>query len=139
MKKYLFLVGILLLIGCSNDSDSSNNEGDGAKNEEPNQEKLDNELKDEAREVNFTRVRAGRVEEGTKVLIQGEVTMASPIEVGSELVVATQEDGGHGMYTVQNMDSDSQYEEGDFVKVYGTYNGKSEGTPKITSPLIEVQ
>ncbi|MGP4078229.1 hypothetical protein [Halobacillus sp. K22] len=139
MKKHILLIGIAVLIGCSNDSDSSNNEGEDAKNEEPTQEKLDSELKDAAREVKFTRVRAGRVEEGTKVLIQGEVTMASPIEVGSELVVATQEDGGHGMYTVQNMDSNAQYEEGDFVKVYGTYNGKSEGTPKITSPLIEVR
>ncbi|WP_082232688.1 hypothetical protein [Halobacillus massiliensis] len=131
MKKYLIIFGLTAtLIGCS--ASTSANE------EKPTQQELDEQLRKEAMAVDYVTVSGGEVEVGEKISISGAITAEETSEDKSSYVVTTEEEGGYGTYNVENIDPDANYETGEIVEVYGTFQGTDDaGTPIIESPVID--
>lgn len=104
---------------------------------EPTQEELNAIMKDEAIKADFVKVNGGEVEIYTKLTLQGEVTSIMSDGVGGEFTLTTVEGNGYGMYTILNY-SIEDVNKGDFVKVWGAYDGKANtGMPLIIATIIE--
>ncbi|WP_173918594.1 hypothetical protein [Halobacillus sp. Marseille-Q1614] len=132
MKKYLIIVGLATLIGCSQ-STSANETIE----EKPTQQELNEKLREEATAIDFAAINAGKVEIGEKVSIIGGITEEEGTE-SSIFTVTTKEEDGYGTYTVESMAKDADYQTGEIVEVFGTYQGTDEdGTPLIESPVID--
>lgn len=102
---------------------------------EPTQEELDAQLKEEAIEADFVAINGDEVEDGTKLYADGTVDLILEEGVIDKFSFST--DGG--IYTIISLDTDTEVSEGDFVRVYGTYAGKEEGTgiPMLSVTVIE--
>lgn len=144
MKKILFMLVavMLLLVGCGGEDSSEHKENDKQdasteqqENNKPTQEELDAKLKKEAIEADFVAINGGEVEDGTKLYADGTVDLI--LEEGAIDTFSFSTDDG--LYTVKSLDIDSTVSEGDFIRVYGTYAGKEEGTgiPLLSVTVIE--
>lgn len=142
MKKLIFtLIALLLFIAaCNSDNDKPETSVEPTTNE-PTQEELNEQLKEEAIEADIIQINGDEVEEGTKLKATGEISVykegLGPL--GKDFMLTTEEGNGHGIYQIINMDAnDTTIQEEQTVTVYGTYYGKDEsGTPQITVTVIE--
>lgn len=130
MKLIFFLFLLLTLIACSPEEEATGElieDGEVTAEEEPNeptQEELNERLKEQAMEANFTEVNGGEVEEGTPLYIEGKVTFVADGGQLGEFTITTEENDGHGMYNIANFSMiEENIEEGQHLKVYGTYAG----------------
>ena len=142
MKKILILLTtVFLLVACGEDEELiSNTEKEVPTNQEetePTQEELDAQLKNDTIALDFIKANGDEVAKGTKVTISGEVTVVMSEGIGGEFGVSTKENDGFGVYTVKNL-STKEVVNGDFVTVYGIYDGRDEsGIPVINVTVIE--
>ncbi|MCP3028624.1 hypothetical protein [Halobacillus sp. A5] len=133
MKKYLAILGLAALLGCSEDTSANESK------EQPSQQDLEEQLREEAVPIDFATVNAGEVEEGDKVFIQGYISAAAPAdEAAAVFSVTADEEAGEGTYSVENKDEGAEFMIKDIVEVYGTYQGTDDaGTPVIEGTIIE--
>ncbi|WP_299090310.1 hypothetical protein [uncultured Metabacillus sp.] len=142
MKKIfsgLLLSGILVLSACGNDNTektSGDSESVEENTNEPSQEELNKELKEEAKPYSFDEVNNNEVEKDAKIVVEGSITGGS-FGVGDKFYLASND----GAYDIVNFNTtDSTFTTNDYVKVFGTYNGKDESTgiPIISATIVEV-
>ncbi|MFP7171962.1 hypothetical protein [Terribacillus halophilus] len=110
--------------------------------DEPTQEELDEQLKKEAVKGDFVKINGDQVDEGEKIYLEGEVSVVlSEDSIMPEYSFTTKEDDGYGVYSIIDLSSNGVPEEGDKLKIYGTYSGRDEmhGGPKITVTVVEKQ
>src|SRR5690625_4049844 len=127
MKKVLgigIILMVMLLSACGNDEEvnTESKEDESSveqESNEPSQEELDEQLKEEATEADFVKVNGGEVEEGAKLFAEGEVSHADE-EIIQQFTLTTKSGDGYGMYTVKSIAD--EVSDGDQVKVYGTYD-----------------
>lgn len=106
---------------------------------EPTQEEINSELKNEAEEIDFVTANGGDYEQGARVYAEGEISTVVD-DVIDEFVISTVEGDGYGMYRVRSFNTtDAVYTDGDILRVYGSYDGKDENTgmPVISSTFVE--
>lgn len=110
------------------------------KKEGPTQEESNKELKEEAVEADFVKINGGEVEEGTKLFLEGEVSIIMSEDLGIEFTLSTKEGEGYGVYSVWALVEDVIINEGDIVRVWGSYRGKDDaGMPTIVATIVEIQ
>lgn len=110
--------------------------------DEPTQEELNEQLKATAKKGDFVEMNAERVEEGERIYLEGEVSVIlSEDKVMPEYSFTTKEGDGYGVYTIFDLSSNGVPNQGDKLKIYGTYSGRDEmyGGPKITVTVVEKQ
>ena len=139
MKKVLG-IGIILLVmllsACGNDEEVNTEPKEEQEpsaeqeNNEPSQDELDEQLKEEATEADFVKVNGDEVDEGTKLYAEGETSNINDDTLQGFTLTT---DGG--MYTVKSF-SDEDVSEGDQVKVYGTYDGKDDTSMPILNVTV---
>lgn len=164
----LFVVGamILSLVGCGGNSgkdEPSINIGNESisKSEETNnndikmeeeseekitesQEELNNKLKEEAIKADFITLN-GDVEEnqGVKVFAEGTISVVDyerVMDIFPSFTLTQEEGDGFGIYHITNLLSIEGLKDGDYVKIYGTVDGRSDlGLVKISAIVIEKQ
>jgi hypothetical protein len=144
MKK-LIGVGLLLsllLVACSSESSEPVEEEtkvstEETKKDEPTQEELNAQLKEEATKANFVELNSDDTEKGQKIFTVGTIDVVIKEGMLGEFSFTTEEDEGYGMYTVVNV-MGTEVTKGDKVKIYGVYDGKDEsGFPIINATIIE--
>lgn len=138
----------LMLVGCGGNDTESKDEPAPKKEEttktenkaEPTQEELNEKLKAEAVEANFVELNSDKAETNKKVFATGEVSAIKEDGIFQSFTLTTKEGEGNGMYSISDVLKETEYAEGDTVKVYGVYTGKDDlGFPKIESTVIEKQ
>jgi len=93
-----------------------------------------NKLKKNAKPADFAKVNGNEVEEGTELYVEGNVKIIND-EEDPQFDLDTKD----GVYRVKSYSS-SAVQEGERVKVYGTYEGKTDnGIPILDAPVIEKQ
>lgn len=149
----LLISGVITLSACGND-EGKEIDGDTAPAEElnetvetppieettnePTQDELNAKLKEEATQAIFVEMNVENPPKGKKVYVDGEVS--NLIEgVLDEFIITSKEESGNGMYKIQLANTtDSEYEEGDIVRVYGSVYDKDElGFPQIAGTILE--
>lgn len=144
MERIIGIIGmVLLLTACGSDeagTETGPSETEQQTSEQqtagPTQEELNQQLKDEAVEIDFVEANGGGVEVGTKVKATGEVSFLNEFT----FTLTTDEGEGSGMYEIQYVNTtDTVFEDGDTVTIYGAFTGKLESTgmPSISTSLIE--
>lgn len=144
MRKPLYvLMSVLILAACGdagvNSKPIDNDERTEANKDELTSEELDELFRTEATEVDFVKINADEVDEGSKVYAEGEVIAVDPTgEAIQWFILKTDEpDDDHGVYEIQNL-LVNDIEVGEQVKIYGVYSGKDEdGTPEIQARIVE--
>ncbi|MFO1445998.1 hypothetical protein KDN24_22900 [Bacillus sp. Bva_UNVM-123] len=150
MKKLLFVfLSTMFLFGCSSEETTKQKKEEptqeDSKNEETNkveatQEELNEKLKSEAVQANFVELNDPAAEENKKVFAEGEVSVISETGPFKTFNLTTNQGDGFGIYSIVDILEDEEYQEGDIVKIYGTFKGKNNlGMPEITSTVIEKQ
>ncbi|WP_449354396.1 hypothetical protein ACUL41_14810 [Virgibacillus natechei] len=152
MKKlFLLSIIVLFLAACGGEAEDTNEQANAttpteeateteeSTEEEPTQEELDAQLKEEAIEADFVAINGDEVEEDTKIHATGTIDMVMEDGVMDEFMFTTEEGDGYGMYIVHNLDMDAEIQEGETIKVYGTYSGKDEemSAPILSTTIIE--
>ncbi|USK43708.1 hypothetical protein [Cytobacillus oceanisediminis] len=106
--------------------------------DEPSQDELNAKLKEEAVQADFVELNVDNPPKGKSVYIDGEVSVLTegPLD---EFIITSKEDSGNGMYKIQLANTtDSEYEEGDIVRVYGSvYDTDESGLPQILGTVLE--
>ena len=145
MRKYLIItLATILITACTpkeKKTVSSSNTNPGEQTEitkEPSQEELNAKLKMEAVQADFVELNIDSPPKGKKVYVDGEVSVLikGPLD---EFTITSKEGDGFGMYKIQLRNTtDVEYNNGDFVRVYGAVNDKDElGFPRIFGTIIE--
>lgn len=131
MKKLLiFLFAVLVLVGCAEKRASD----DFIKKVDKEFAEQNEKLKKNAKPADFVKVNGNEIQEGTELYAEGTVKVIND-EEDPEFSLNTKE----GVYRVKSYDS-SAVQDGDRVKVYGTYEGKTDkGIPILDGPVIEKQ
>jgi len=117
--------------------------------EEPTQEELDGKLKKKAIKADFVKVNGGEVKRGTDLYAEGTVNNLLLDPPMGKFLLSAKEGNGYGVYQIEYFTtlstlSDIKIQEGDRVKVYGSY-GDADGTrtesgiPIIFVTVIEKQ
>jgi hypothetical protein len=108
------------------------------KTQGPSQEELNEKLKQEAVQANFTELDGDNQQIGKKVYIDGEVGPGMK-DVIDEFMLTAKEGDGYGIYKVKLFNTaKTEYNKGDQVRVYGTVEGKDDsGMPLITATILE--
>lgn len=110
------------------------------KKDQLTQEESNEKLKKEAIEADFVKANSGEIEKGTKLFLEGEVSVIMSEDLGIEFTLSTKEGDGYGMYSIWAIVEDVEVNEGDIVKVWGSYEGKDDaGIPKVAATIVEVQ
>ena len=143
MKKlfYIGALSALLLAACGGEEadpkgDTPVEETSGESNE-PTQEELNAQLKEEATTIGFVAANAGEVPKNAKVTLKGVVKVIFSEGVAGKFSVTTTEGEGYGVYKIVNL-SMTEPVEGNEVTIYGTFDGKDEsGIPQIVATIIE--
>ena len=143
MKKlfYIGALSALLLAACGGEEatpkeDTPVEETSGESNE-PTQEELNAQLKEEATAISFVAANAGEVPKNAKVTLKGVVKVIFSEGVAGKFSFTTTEGEGYGVYTIVNL-SMTEPVEGNKVTIYGTFDGKDEsGIPQIVATIIE--
>ena len=143
MKKlfYIGALSALLLAACGGEEDTPKGdtpvEETSVETNEPTQEELNAQLKEEATAIDFVAANGGEIAEKTKVTITGKVGTVMSEGVGGIFTVTTTEGDGFGMYTIANFSMTETAEDAE-VTIYGIFAGKDEaGMPKIVATIIE--
>ena len=144
MKKlfYIGALSALLLAACGDEEDATPKEDTpvvetAGETNEPTQEELNAQLKEEATAIDFVAANGGEIAKNTKVKTTGVVKVISSEGVGGEFMLTTTEGEGFGVYTIVNL-SMTETAEGNEVTIYGTFAGKDDaGMPKIVATIIE--
>lgn len=143
MRKLIFaLFATLLLSACNQESTDQvveeTVEAEETVINEPSQDELNEQLKEEAVKADFVELNVDTPPDGKKVYIEGEVSLLTAGTV-DEFVLTSEEETGKGMYKIEFADTtDVDYSEGDQVRVYGAVNGKDEvGMPKVLATILE--
>ncbi|MBS4188665.1 hypothetical protein KHA94_00325 [Bacillus sp. FJAT-49705] len=145
MKKLLFafLMLSLFLFSCSSEETTkpeSEKLTEEAASKEPTQEELNEKLKSEAVKADFVKLNGDEAEKGLKVHAVGKVSVIAEDGIFRTFTLTTEEGEGFGMYSILDVLKETEYAEGDTVKVYGSYDGKDDlGFPQINSTVIEKQ
>lgn len=147
MKKILFLLLVvtLFLTACGENKETStpvnkDTETKEEKSSEPAQEELNDKLKTEAVQAVFVDLNSDEAEVGKKVFATGEVSNIKEDGIFMTFTLTVKESEGVGMYSVTDVLKETDYNEGDSIKVFGSYDGKDDlGFPKINSTVIEKQ
>ena len=130
MKKILILLLVLslFLVGCGDTS--------AEVDKEPTQEELNESLKEEAIEADYAKIENDEVEEGTKLTVRGEVIGVEKEGSMKAFVIGASD----GAYMVQNMATNDvrDVREGDYVQIWGVYDGKSSEAPTMTTTIVEI-
>lgn len=141
LRKVVFiLLSTLILVACGDDVASK---PVGKEKDEPSQEELNGQLREEAIEANFVKINGDEVKEGTKLKVTGEITVLfdEGVQDGNFTLTTDEPDGGHGMYSIINLNTVEQVDivVGEEVIVYGAYSGRDDdtGMPVITATIIE--
>lgn len=140
MKKLLILLlASSLLTACGSEETAIPKEEKTTKeesNSEPTQEELNEKLKAEAVQADFVELNDPGAEMDKKVFAIGEVSSIKEDGIFQVFTLTTED----GMYSVTDVLKETEYTDGDTVKVYGTYKGKDDlGMPSINSTVIEKQ
>lgn len=135
---------VLLMAACSEEETEPAATQEEIETEEaagPSQEELNEQMKEEAIEIDFVEANGGDLAEGTKVKATGELSALDPSGLrGGDFMLSVEEGDGFGVYDVSNFNTvEIPLEEGQTVTVYGTFAGPEEGTsmPMITATIIE--
>lgn len=144
MKKlfYIGALSALLLAACGGEEEGTPKEDTpvvetARETNEPTQEELNAQLKEEATAIDFVAANGGEIAEKTKVTITGKVGTVMSEGVGGVFTVSTTEGDGAGMYTIENYSMTETAEDAE-VTIYGTFDGKDEsGIPQIVAIIIE--
>lgn len=144
MKKlfYIGALSALLLAACGDEEDAAPKEDTpvvetSRESNEPTQEELNAQLKEEATAIGFVAANSGEIAENTKVTLKGEVKVIFSEGVAGKFSLTTTEGERFGVYTIVNL-SMTETAEGDEVTIYGTFDGKDEsGIPQIVATIIE--
>ncbi|USK56593.1 hypothetical protein LIS82_09020 [Cytobacillus solani] len=147
MKKCLvILLAVIFLTACGGDKETSTSvnkdtESTEEKSSEPTQEELNDKLKSEAIQAVFVELNSDNTEVNKKVFALGKVSAIGEEGIFKTFLLTTEESNGLGVYKIVDVLKEVEYQEGDSIKIYGTYDGKEESTgmPKITSTVIEKQ
>jgi colicin import membrane protein len=133
VNKWLgIILGLSLLVGCSSEASDTVDKKVKEESNEPTQEELDAQLKEEAVQADFVKLNSDG-STGEKVFAEGEVTNITKEGTLGEFTLTTLD----GMFTIGNM-LGTEISEGDNVKVYGATNGKDDtGFPVINATIIE--
>lgn len=104
----------------------------------PSQEELNEKLKQEAVQANYTELDSNNQPIGKKVYIDGEVGPGMK-DVMDEFMLTSKEGDGFGVYKIQLFNTtETEYHKGDQVRVYGTVKGKDDsGMPLISATILE--
>lgn len=135
---------VLLMAACSEEETEPAATQEEPETEEaagPSQEELNEQMKEEATEIDFVEANGGDLSPGTKVKATGEISALDPTGLrGGDFMLSVEEGDGFGVYSVTNLNTvEIPLEEGQTVTVYGTFDGAEEGTsmPMITATIIE--
>lgn len=105
---------------------------------DPTQEELNEELKQDAVRADFVELNVDNPPKDKKVFVDGEV---SSLKEGAldEFIITSKEGNGNGMYSIQLANTTNvEFNEGDFVRVYGTVDNKNAlGFPQIFGTILE--
>lgn len=105
---------------------------------DPTQEELNEELKQDAVRADFVELNVDNPPKDKKVFVDGEV---SSLKEGAldEFIITSKEGNGNGMYSIQLANTTNvEFKEGDIVRVYGTVDNKNElGFPQIFGTILE--
>lgn len=155
----LLLSGVFVLSACGSDdveevsgdstpveevtrpplSDAAKQVLEAGKENEPTQEELNVKLKEEATQADFVELNVDNPPIDKKVFAAGTITFVNDSGLGGTFTLTTEEEKGIGIYTIFNLTSDFEVQEGQYVTIYGTVSpDKSEdGSPQITATIIE--
>ena len=103
---------------------------------EPTQEEINEQIKAEAVEIDFIKAQAAEYAKYARVKATGEVKLKDDLN----FVLSTEEGDGHGLYDITYLNTtEVQFEDGDIVTVYGSYDGPDgrEDLPIIRVTIIE--
>lgn len=143
---------VLIVIGLSMPSSSSNDDSETQAKLENNeedkviaesehsQEELNVRLKEEAIEADFVDINSDKVAKGTKLHLKGEVTVIISAKSLGEFSLTTKEGDGYGVYDIHNYTAkDLDIQEGDVIEVWGVYAGRDDdtGMPTISMTICE--
>ncbi|MCY8103375.1 hypothetical protein [Bacillus mojavensis] len=145
MKKWLLGIGALTLsfslAACNSDSSSSNEKASSSKTSSLSTE---DQFKKDAKSYAYEKVNSAGIKKGTKVVIEGDVTYADNVNDDGETVsknvefTVSKNSDGSEVYTVSNKSAD-KFKLKDTVKIYGTYEGRADGSalPKVKAVYVE--
>ena len=143
MKKlfYIGALSALLLAACGGEEATPKEdtpvEETSVETNEPTQEELNAQLKEEATAIDFVAANGGEIAENAKVTVKGVVKVIFSEGVAGKFSLTTTEGEGFGVYTIVNL-SMTEPVEGNEVTIYGTFDGKDEsGIPQIVATIIE--
>jgi hypothetical protein len=140
MKKWLLMVAAVgLLSACSSEEATVTKEEliAALAEEEPTQEELNAALKEEAEPAVFNELNVNEPPVDKRVTATGEVSAVTDPGLFGQFTLATEEDGGAGMYTIMNI-SNTEVQDGMTVTIYGIVTEKADdGTTVINAMIIE--
>ncbi|CAG9608069.1 hypothetical protein [Pseudoneobacillus rhizosphaerae] len=146
MKKLILLLftSLVLMTGCSEEKklteEYTNKKNIEESISEPSQEELNEKLKTESVQADFVELNSDQAEIGKKVFTTGEVSIIKEDGIFKTFTLTTKENNGYGMFTITDILKSENYQDGDTVKIFGTYAGKDDlGFLKIDSTVIEKQ
>ena len=133
----LFLIG---LVACTEEEKLSTKEvtKTDEKSNEPSQDELDAQLKEDAVQADFVKLNSDEATKGEKVFAEGEITNISKEGVLGEFTLTTEEKDGSGMYMIKVLAAEAEFTKGDQVKIFGITEGKDDlGFPIINATILE--
>lgn len=147
MKKIILMSSLLLLLGaCSSKEETIKEEKTKQVNVEiqktndnKSQEELNEQLKKEAKKADIVELNVDNPPIGKKVFVDGEVSSLSKNDSINEFVLRSKENDGNGMYKIKLINTiETDFNEGDQVRIYGAVTGKDEtGTLEILASILE--
>lgn len=154
MKKiFMSLVALVItlsMVACSNNTNEKKEESntndkeinESVKEDKPTQAEINAQIKNEATEANFVELNSDNDKDFIKksVYVDGKVSNIIDDPVLPTLTLTATYDDGYGIFDIVVLDKENfkTLSDGDEIRVYGGYTGKSKlGFPQISGNVIE--